>query len=147
MKKLAFILLVISLNCNGENVIKNNTTYDLNNYISLCLKDMGIDSATIFINQNKGLICDKYYALTSRAESIYVITLSDVMTQNEALEIIAHELIHVKQFYFKELVIINDYTIQFKGKKYHVTNDSHFDDPQEKEAIKLGYKLFKKITA
>lgn len=54
---------------------------------------------------------------------------------------LAHEFVHLKQFYRIELYDMTDGTTQWKTKRYKLNNTSYLDSPWEKEAYRLETKL------
>jgi hypothetical protein len=70
----------------------------------------------------------------------FALIIQKNISNEEILKTIAHELVHVKQYLYKEL---NEQMTLWKGRK--VSEDqyaSYYDYPWEKEAYKLGDKLF-----
>jgi hypothetical protein len=128
----------------GGNNTVNLSEYSINEFVSLCTTELGIDSANVVIKPYPKLIFDKYYALTYKENGKYIMLISTVMTESESLEIIAHELCHVKQMYSGTLIVLENGNIIFENKKYSTNSDSHYDDPQEIQARKIGYNIYKK---
>ena len=146
MKTFILILALFLTNiCSAQNNVKNITQWNLEVFTSECLTELQIDTTTIYIQSIRGLVFGRYAAVTTKSENVYIITLSDYMSYGETLEALAHELIHVKQYYTKRLVIINSDVISFMGKRYFVSEVSHYDDLHEIEARKLGYLLYIKF--
>ena len=54
---------------------------------------------------------------------------------------LAHEFVHLKQFYRIELYDMTDGTTQWKTKKYKLNSTSYLNSPWEKEAYRLENKL------
>ena len=54
---------------------------------------------------------------------------------------LAHEFVHLRQFFRIELYDYEDGTTQWKTKRYKINSRSHLDSPREKEAYRLENKL------
>ena len=54
---------------------------------------------------------------------------------------LAHEFVHLRQFFRIELYDYEDGTTQWKTKRYKINSRSHLDSPSEKEAYRLENKL------
>ena len=54
---------------------------------------------------------------------------------------LAHEFVHLKQFFRIELYDLTDGTTQWKTKRYKLNNTSYLNSPWEKEAYRLENKL------
>ena len=54
---------------------------------------------------------------------------------------LAHEFVHLRQFFRIELYDYEDGTTQWKTKRYKINSRSHLDSPWEKEAYRLENKL------
>ena len=145
MKKLMMILMMfVAVGVSGQNVVNNATQWNLNDFVLNCLKDSKIDSVLIVIQPCKGLIFGKYRAVSYGNDNLYFIQISKYMDYESTLIAVAHEIIHIRQLLKKELVLIDSENIVFNGVKYHVTENSHWDDKHELQAVKEGNKLFDK---
>lgn len=54
---------------------------------------------------------------------------------------LAHEFVHLKQFFRIELYDLTDGTTQWKTKRYKLNNTTYLNSPWEKEAYRLENKL------
>jgi hypothetical protein len=70
----------------------------------------------------------------------FALIIQKNISNEEILKTIAHELVHVKQYLYKEL---NEQMTLWKNKKVSEEQyASYYDRPWEKEAYKVGDKLF-----
>lgn len=70
----------------------------------------------------------------------FALIIQKDIDRDEALKTIAHELVHVKQYLYKEL---NEQMTLWRGRKVSEEQfEDYYDRPWEKEAHELGDKLF-----
>ena len=70
----------------------------------------------------------------------FALIIQKDLSEEETLKTIAHELVHVKQYLYKEL---NEQMTLWKGRKVSEEQyKNYYDRPWEKEADKLGDKLY-----
>ena len=144
MKKLMIVLVLAGLGFMGvgQNVVNNRTIYNLDQFVNDCLKELGVDSVMINIQNVNGLVYGKYPAVCYKAGDTFMIGISNTLFYGASLNAIAHELVHVKQISKGELRVLGSDNIEFNSIAYLVSTDSHFNDPQEVEARKIGEKLY-----
>jgi len=131
---ITYILLLISTLCYSQNNIVNNTEFNLDKFsIEIC-KELNIDNTSIIIEQTRGLIFGKYYAVSFGQNKSYIIRISDILKYQESKDALIHELVHISQLSTNKLVIIDHRTIGFNGSLYQVSEETHYNDVQEKEA-------------
>jgi len=66
------------------------------------------------------------------------------ISEEEQIRTIAHELVHVKQYLYKEL---NEQMTMWRGKKVSEEQfENYFERPWEKEAYELGDELYVNFT-
>ena len=70
---------------------------------------------------------------------IFRILIDDKLSAKKQMIVLAHEMIHVKQFTKNELIQINKKKVTWKGKKYY--NSYAHNKPWEKEAFGADNKL------
>lgn len=86
----------------------------------------------------------KYKALISGENNIYILNILPCSRQ-DAIRLIAHELIHLKQFVSGRLLFCKDYTF-WRGRK--VEQKQYYEDrPWEQEAFAEQPYLIRKINA
>lgn len=74
----------------------------------------------------------------------FFIKISSKLSLKRQLAVIAHEMVHVKQFLSGELIKQQDQCYQWKGHKCLNTNHlDYLDRPWEQEAIRMQYDLVK----
>lgn len=78
-------------------------------------------------------------------DNIYHLFINSNLHTNELINIIAHEMIHIKQLYNKELIINNNRYIYYKGQSYIVDKFYDINNPWEFEAYEQQDKLIIKI--
>jgi hypothetical protein len=115
--------------------IINTTRWNLDTFSYKCAKELNIEKSFIVIQEIKGLIYGKYFAVSYGKDGSFIIGISDQLYYEDSKEVIAHELVHISQLYHNELQILDSKTIGFRGALYQVSSESHISDPQEKEAI------------
>ena len=72
---------------------------------------------------------------------IFRILIDANLSNNQQMIVLAHEMIHIKQFVKKELVIHDKNNIVWRDKKYHYYPEYNPQAPWEKEADQYDYKL------
>lgn len=72
--------------------------------------------------------------------------LTSELNRNEAILIISHELIHLKQYNSGRLVKLDDGFVTFDNKVYKVTDIPYNNRPWEKEAFDQQYELSDKVS-
>jgi len=133
------------MSLNGQNAIRNMTQWNLDGFVTDCLKDLNIDSCTIVLIPCNNLINGKYEGLMIRnSVNIFSVMVYHYIDYNEACLIIAHELVHIKQMVSGSLHITRTNTIGFKGKTYKANTNDEILNPHEVEAHRIGVKLFSK---
>lgn len=146
MKKLLFALMfLVSVSVVGQNIVNNRTMYNLDRFVSDCLSELEVDSVMINIQNVNGFVYGKYPAVCYKSGDTFMIGLSNALFYGASLNAVAHELVHIKQISKGELKILDGNNIEFNSVAYLVSYDSHFNDPQEVEARKIGEKLYKQF--
>jgi len=138
------LMMIFAVELSGENQVRNMTIYNLNGFISDCLKDLKVDSAMIVIQSVDGLIYDKYSAICQKNDNLFTIAISNTLFYDATLEAIAHELVHVSQYTSGRLKIISGGNIEFSSVALRTSSDSHYNDIQEVEARNIGLQLYEK---
>ena len=147
MKNLFFALMMfVAVGVSGQNVVRNQTQWNLDTYALQCLDELKIDGVVIVIHQNRGLIYGVYPAIVEKTGNIYNISISGINGYSESLQCLSHEIFHISQYESGSLTVVNKKSIIFNGLKYEVSGKSHYDDPQEVEARNEGLRLFKKYA-
>jgi hypothetical protein len=137
---------------NNINYVNNNT--DKNYYdtiIKVGLDELNLKDITILIvllsPSIKSSLGDNYELKAHLRENKgeYVLFIDDV-SREESITIISHELIHLKQYFTKELVYSNG--VIYWDKKEFVLNDIGYGDrPWETDAFKKELQLSNKIKS
>jgi len=139
---LTLLLTFICLNVYSQVKIINTTRWNLDTFSAKCCEELKIEKAFIVIQEVKGLIYGKYFAVSYGNDGNYIIGISDRLFYEDSKEVIAHELVHISQLNSNELKILDNKTIGFRGALYQVNVEDHINDPQEKEAIKEAKILY-----
>jgi hypothetical protein len=63
------------------------------------------------------------------------------LSENQQMLVLAHEIVHVKQYAKKELIILNNKKVVWRGKKHHYSGAYNRQMPWEIEAYKFDRKL------
>lgn len=137
---------------NDVNYVRNNTNknyYDT--IIKVGLDELKLGGISMLVSplseSTKSALGDNYELKAHIRESGggYVLFIDDV-SRKESIEIISHELIHLNQYYDKELVYRNG--IIFWENKVFVLNDIGYGErPWETDAFNKGFKLSNKIKS
>lgn len=77
-------------------------------------------------------------------DGVYYIFIDDV-DRMESIEILSHELIHLKQYYDKRLYLNENKTPVWLGQEYDINSTSYENRPWETEAFLLDDELNDKI--
>jgi len=72
----------------------------------------------------------------------FQIELNPIIGSHDILETLAHEMVHVKQYAYKEM---NEYGTRWRGQKI-TENLNYYDEPWEVEAFGLSTGLFTKFA-
>ena len=136
MRTLIFALILLcSVPVVRQNVVNNNTQWNLDKFVNDCLKELKIDTCSINIHSYKGLIYRQFKAVTYNSGGLYIIALSDeISLYSEAKDAVRHELKHISQLLNKELIQLNSDTVIFKGIKYKSALYSQYNSKWETEA-------------
>jgi len=138
------VVLCVSFSVSGQNNVRNMTIYNINGFVSECLKELKVDSTLINIQLVDGLIYNKYYAVCQKNDMLYVIAISNTLFYDATLQAIAHELVHISQYTSGRLKVGQNGNIEFSQVALHTSTDSHYNDPQEVEARNVGFQLYEK---
>lgn len=84
-------------------------------------------------------------ALGEYSQSIQVL-ISDGLPPKKRALVLAHEMIHVKQFAKNELAIIDKKDVMWKGKRFTDIDPQNIWSPWEQEAHLTGNRLLKKVN-
>lgn len=86
-----------------------------------------------------------YWGLTSIEDYVndkprhFVIEVNKFLSEREKIMTIAHEMVHVKQYAYNEM---NEEMTMWRGKNIDGEKIPYIDQPWEKEAYKVGDKIF-----
>lgn len=104
----------------SENIIVNNTDrHYLDTIVAIGLKKLNIKNTHVIIKNNPDRKFEQGYDLNGYVRNkgkLYFIFITDT-TREVSIAILAHELIHYKQYYDKRLSLIGN-TIIWEKKKY-----------------------------
>lgn len=144
MKWIILSIFILSLNFYAEskNYVFNKTNIkDADYFIYVGLDILKIDSATVLI---KPLIDNlEYEAYVDGKDRQYIIYINE-KSKNDFFKILSHEIIHIKQYYFSELIINGVYVI-WMGEYFEYEYLDYEDRPWENEAYLKGNQLYKAI--
>jgi len=159
MKNLVLLLLFIVSFGYSQNDIVNLTDQPfLTEIIEIGLDEMNITSATVIIKELKskpksvstryGTYNETFAFIRSsylrKDQGKFVIYIQK-LREKTAIKILSHELIHLNQYYTRNLMVSGQRVI-FDGKYYkHVTNEDYKYRAWEIEANRLSLDLFVKI--
>lgn len=120
--------------------------------VSVGLKELDVKGCSITVEEMPQRIKDLFYqqnqmelqATVTGSDNMYDI-LTYNLNRNEAILIISHELIHLKQYHSGRLNYIDDGFVTFDNKVYKVTDIPYNNRPWEVEAFAKQYELAKKV--
>ena len=151
--KLILNLLLLNTNPNDEDnskyIIKNDTQVEyLDEIVRAGLQELDIDKVRIRIVPMDNVTRYKVESRTNQKLDAFITGRGHRYTiyigsfsRNKYIEVLAHELIHLKQYYSKELQIIENKVI-YKDKLYYNANHINYDyRPWENDAYADGKKL------
>ena len=139
---LTILLLLTSILSNAENKIMNKTQYNLDSFIKKCCKELNIDSCMIVVQPTKYKIYGQYDGVMMvTTKTIYIIQICDEVSFTETLNIVAHELVHVKQYVKGEIPTDK---INFEQLKKDSGNE--YNKHYEVEARTIGNELYFKYN-
>lgn len=131
----------IIINNNVKNNISNKPYVD--SIINLGLNKLNVKNVNIIVKEfDKNNSTNNYLAYVKKYnENDYVIWI-DKMSKDKTILILSHELIHVNQYYTKQL-IIKESTIYWNNKIYNLNdNEDYYQRPWENEAYYNEKKLY-----
>ena len=167
MKRIIFILSLIvgslltsmpvnAINLNNDSLVITNNTYEpyLDSVVYAGLQSLGIKKANILIlpfdriRIYSGSTKDKIDAAIYYNGYNYLLYVR-TLPKKGYLKVIAHELIHLKQYYNGDLSVNNEYVV-WKGKRTSVDiiniQSNYCSRPWEKEAFENQLDLAEKIN-
>ena len=132
-------------------VVNNTRTSGLDTIVHVGLQKLNIDNISVFIslltaksNMNIDDDIDIVAYTTKFGDNLYSIYIKED-SQINSIEVIAHELIHLKQYYTGRL-IVEDNNILWLGKKVDVKSYSNYiSRPWEDEAYHQQKDLYNEI--
>lgn len=122
--------------------IINNSIYNVDQYAHECLNDIGVsnDSIIVFIKKMPSAYAEEGMLNLSEFDTfVFEIYIDEALSYSMFLKVLAHELVHIKQFYKNEFVETKTkYSIRYKRKM-------NYADKYEDEANSIGAELFNKF--
>lgn len=129
-------------------VVNNTDQQYLDTIVSIGLDQLGIADVTVLLyplsetlKQSSG---GDLFAHIRESDGTFYIFLDDKLDRSEAITVISHELIHLKQYYEKRF-IYKDGTVTWMGIKYKLEQIAYDERPWENEAFINHADLSKKI--
>jgi hypothetical protein len=155
------IFLSVSNNTEKENEYFNKVELSLNNQIvnnvlpsyydtimSVGLDIYNIESSLVIINHLSDESKDNFGGSSLKAHIRYYngafYLFIDNLTRSEAMLVIAHEIVHIRQYLSSDLIYENNVLI-WKGEEIDADNLDYLDRPWEREAFFNESKLFSQI--
>jgi hypothetical protein len=138
---------------NTSNFINNRTENKyLDTVILLAADRLGIDAAIISVfpmNEQVRINFERENNISLTAFIIgsdyrYAIYTQD-LDRMESITVLSHELIHLKQYQTKRLVIIGNGVVEWEGQKIDVNLIPYNDRPWEREAFREETKISKDL--
>ena len=132
---ITFVVLLISFTMMSQ-TINNNSIYNVENYITDCLKELNVqgDSITITLVQyNKIKPCT---VANPSLKNNYIVFIGIANGYMDYVTILSHELVHIKQLHFNEFKYNASSTY---NEKY--AGNYQYDIKFENEANRVGAEL------
>lgn len=155
---LLLLLFLISTNIYAKRAYKellienNNYVFNLTNVYYL---DTIVHAGLIYLDINNVIVTIRpitddnlrdYVAYIQNSENQYIIWINE--SNSDILKILSHELIHLKQYNNKDLIIVEEYAI-WKNDIYYIDYTEYEDRPWEYESYigenKLKNEIIKMI--
>jgi hypothetical protein len=146
MKKLILLFLflfpVIAFS-NNPNIINTTKAPMLADAVFEGLSILGLDSVKVTIVETPHNRNEKNYV--TKINTDYFLFIDSDQREGRLLRIIAHELLHIKQYELKKLISDQSGFIVWNNKKYRLENTPYKMRPWEAEALRDEYRLKQKI--
>jgi hypothetical protein len=139
-----------------SNAIINTTEYAyLDTVVSVGMTELGIECETVLIQpmgdrirtrfeESEGLELKAYIAEWMEG---YTICVNGNLGRSQAIDVIAHELIHLTQYRDKELVLTGGTVVLWMGTRYDVLGIPYGDRPWERDAFARQRSLVASLRA
>lgn len=141
----------VELNHNKNIVFNqtNKTYYDTILYVGL--KELEIEGVVVTVRELSEGAKENFrqqggdlLAHLRELDGDYYLFISDI-DKSDAIKVLSHELIHLKQYYTKEILYANN-IIYWKDQKYDLNTISYDDRPWETDAFNKQTELSNKIS-
>lgn len=133
---------------NEVDLPETNTVYNSSDYkfmdtiVTIGLQEINVKDRTVLIRNMPKYVSDNFdnqnnmqlEASVFDIDDTYIIYVTS-MGRKDAIKILSHELIHLKQYDSHKLIILSDGFVSWNGKKMSVTDISYIDRPWEIEAF------------
>ncbi len=138
---------------NTSNFINNRTENKyLDTVILLAADKLGIDAAIISVfpmNEEVRINFERENNISLNAFIIgsdyrYAIYTQD-LDRMESITVLSHEMIHLKQYNSKRLVVIGNGVVEWEGQKMDVNSIPYNERPWEREAFNQETKIAKEL--
>lgn len=146
MKKTIIVIAVIlmSWTITAQNTVINQTDYNVGEFTKSCLTELKVDSILLMIVTVEKPIKGEYSGYTFKIQDhTYVIYAVSTMVIDGFKKLVAHELVHVKQF--ESGLRVTGNTATFNQVNYEAKGSEHYNRPYEIEAREVGSELYKKF--
>jgi hypothetical protein len=123
--------LFITINFTDPSTLNKNEAHELKKYLAW----------TVYTNK----INDKFYFTITISTTAFRNKKKTIKRLKNVLQCIAHEFVHVKQYYTGELIDLEDERVEWKGKvSYYSDSDlgAYFFSDWEKDAYSTEYAYY-----
>lgn len=136
-------------------VIVNRTTSNfLDTIVAAGLTELQVDDSIYIsivpLNGKVNLLFEsstiEIKAYITNVEHIYTIFIKDNLSRYESIKVLSHELVHLHQYYRKELKVVNFILPIWKGDTMQVLGN-YYERPWEEEAFRIAPILEQKIKS
>lgn len=148
MKNLIFIILlfissIFLISSNDLKIINTTSSTFIGEAVEKGLDILELDSIKVTIVETPHNGKERNYL--TRVNDDYFLFIDTNQRKSRILRIVAHELIHIKQYSKNHLIDSGSNMIEWQGKLYDLEKTPYNLRPWEAEARRMEYKLQRKI--
>lgn len=139
-----------------QNDLINTTEYAyLDTVLNIGMNELGMKEIRVLVQPMQDRIRDKFEesegvelkAYVAGWMDGYTICVNGDLGHVQAIDVIAHELIHLEQYYRQELIVGDSPVVLWMGQRYDVLGIPYAERPWERDAFSRQRDLASKIRA
>lgn len=123
------------VNITGNNKVVNHTSrsyYDT--IVQVGLGVIGLNNTSVIINPLSESLSEQFNAHVRFDNNTYYVFIKN-LNRREAIEVIAHELIHIKQYSTGEFALVNFPIVEWRRERYNINEILYVNRPWELDAF------------